>query len=342
MNRRESVMLAHNYDPFKHNVIGWYMSQKLDGVRCLWDGGITRGLPCRDVPWANIEKHGRFKYEPIATGLWTRYFQPIMAPKWFLDKLPLFPLDGELYLGVGKFQETISIIKRIEPDERWNGIRYCVFDLPSMANVVYPGKINVPHFNKTLEPEIIEWVCQRPGFAGKRPHVYQYDETYQALTEVQGLEVVPQKKILQSSDVVDELNRVCMAGGEGLMLRNPVSHWNPMRSWDLLKVKKLLDSEGIVIGFTSGRETDRGSKLRGMIGAVIVRWGSIVFELSGFDDREREFERKEMADLARMKPGSEMPEWFEGRIIKRGQRISFRYRELTVDGKPKEARYWRH
>ena len=33
-----SVMLAHNYDPDKHNPTGWLMSEKLDGVRCYWDG----------------------------------------------------------------------------------------------------------------------------------------------------------------------------------------------------------------------------------------------------------------------------------------------------------------
>ena len=33
-----SVMLAHNYDPDKHNPTGWLMSEKLDGVRCFWDG----------------------------------------------------------------------------------------------------------------------------------------------------------------------------------------------------------------------------------------------------------------------------------------------------------------
>ena len=32
------VMLAHNYDPDKHNPKGWLMSEKLDGVRCYWNG----------------------------------------------------------------------------------------------------------------------------------------------------------------------------------------------------------------------------------------------------------------------------------------------------------------
>ena len=36
-----------------------------------------------------------------------------------------------------------------------------------------------------------------------------------------------------------------------------------------------------------------------------------------------------------------MPDWFQGRHFKRGQTVTFKYRELTSDGIPKEARYWR-
>ena len=32
------VMLANVYDPDKVDPTGWYMSEKLDGVRCYWDG----------------------------------------------------------------------------------------------------------------------------------------------------------------------------------------------------------------------------------------------------------------------------------------------------------------
>jgi len=31
-------MLAHNYDPEKHDPSGWLMSEKMDGVRCYWNG----------------------------------------------------------------------------------------------------------------------------------------------------------------------------------------------------------------------------------------------------------------------------------------------------------------
>ena len=54
MARREFLQLADHYDPHKHDVAGWFVSEKLDGTRCFWDGGITRGLPTEQVPWASI------------------------------------------------------------------------------------------------------------------------------------------------------------------------------------------------------------------------------------------------------------------------------------------------
>ena len=54
MARREFLQLADHYDPRKHDVAGWFVSEKLDGTRCFWDGGLTRGLPTEQVPWASI------------------------------------------------------------------------------------------------------------------------------------------------------------------------------------------------------------------------------------------------------------------------------------------------
>ena len=54
MARREFLQLADHYNPHKHNVAGWFVSEKLDGQRCFWDGGISRGLPTEQVPWASI------------------------------------------------------------------------------------------------------------------------------------------------------------------------------------------------------------------------------------------------------------------------------------------------
>ena len=63
------VMLAQNYDPEKHDPTGWLMSEKLDGVRCYWNG----------------------------KDMYTRTGKPFYAPKSFTDRLPKMALDGELW-----------------------------------------------------------------------------------------------------------------------------------------------------------------------------------------------------------------------------------------------------
>ena len=51
--KREYVQLAHVFDSKKHSPAGWYASEKLDGQRAWWDGGVSRGMPAAQVPYAN-------------------------------------------------------------------------------------------------------------------------------------------------------------------------------------------------------------------------------------------------------------------------------------------------
>ena len=39
--RREFLQLAERYDAEKHDAAGRYISEKLDGTRCFWDGGLS-------------------------------------------------------------------------------------------------------------------------------------------------------------------------------------------------------------------------------------------------------------------------------------------------------------
>jgi DNA ligase 1 len=66
----KSLMLANNWDPDKNDPTGWLISEKLDGVRCFWDG----------------------------SEMWTRTGKPFYPPRWFKDLLPKdLGLDGELW-----------------------------------------------------------------------------------------------------------------------------------------------------------------------------------------------------------------------------------------------------
>ena len=88
MAKREFLMLAHTHNPTKEDIGGWFYSEKLDGMRAFWDGGVSSGLPKAQVPWANTDKDERLTKEEIATGLWSRYGNVIHAPENCTQELP--------------------------------------------------------------------------------------------------------------------------------------------------------------------------------------------------------------------------------------------------------------
>ena len=97
-----ALMLAKNWqtdlDP-----AAFLVSEKLDGVRALWDGHALRF------------KSGRL----------------MAAPAWFTAALPVTPLDGELWMGRRSFDRLSGTVRRAAPvDAEWHAVRYMVFDLP--------------------------------------------------------------------------------------------------------------------------------------------------------------------------------------------------------------------
>ena len=93
-----SLMLAREFHG--QNVVGWAMSEKLDGVRGFWDGGrlVSRG---------------------------GYYFD---APPGFTKDFPPFALDGELFGGRGTFEKTAAAVRSAGGD--WTGVKLHVFDVP--------------------------------------------------------------------------------------------------------------------------------------------------------------------------------------------------------------------
>lgn len=88
----------HDLDPS-----GYWISEKLDGVRAYWDGDQ----------------------------LWFRSGRPIHPPNWFTRGFPKKPLDGELWLGRGQFERLSGIVRKAQPtDDEWHGISYMLFELP--------------------------------------------------------------------------------------------------------------------------------------------------------------------------------------------------------------------
>ena len=102
--QKTPVMLARRWDP-KIDIEGWWMSEKLDGVRGYWTGSelISRsGIPFR-------------------------------VPEWFTRNFPSTPLDGELWIGRRQFSELVGIVRRKVPGAGWEKVRYLIFDAPRAA-----------------------------------------------------------------------------------------------------------------------------------------------------------------------------------------------------------------
>lgn len=97
------LLLAERWDGVT-DPVGWWLSEKLDGVRAFWDGQ-------------------RFI---------SRLGNPFHAPDWFVAGLPETPLDGELWLDRKAFQRAVSIVRRQDKSEHWRELRYVVFDAPRL------------------------------------------------------------------------------------------------------------------------------------------------------------------------------------------------------------------
>ncbi len=351
MPKREFVHLAQKYVPEKHGGAGDFYSIKLDGERCFWDSGITRGMDKADVPWANLAKDARYKVRQIATGLWSRYGNVIHAPDWWLDRLPCHFLDGELYGGLQSFQSVSSIVSKLPNtriSEDWHKVTYYLYGMPPPEEIFAVGEITGVNYNKKFTRSFLPWVMER--FKGVMPAAKAFQNVYtfmkHRIAESDTLKVHDQEQLPFNTDaaiakILEELDRETEKGGEGIIIRRRSSLWKPERNYDLLKVKKFKDDEAIVIGYTCGSETDKGSKLLGLMGALILDYNGLRFKLSGFTDQERQLNDEKARVWATQNPDAECPEWIYNPMFPRGSTITFKYRDLTDDGIPKEARYWR-
>ena len=155
-------ILAHVYDPARADPKGMWMSEKLDGVRACWTGDR----------------------------LLTRTGKPIAAPASWLRRLPpAVALDGELTLGRGRFQDTVSVVRsKSGRDADWEAVRYCVFDAPAAGG----------------------------------PFSHRHDLVLAAArAKTDGVVAAVQQEVCRGPEHLErELEAMLAAGGEGLMLRD--------------------------------------------------------------------------------------------------------------------------
>lgn len=189
------------------DVTRYLVSEKLDGVRALWDGKTLK----------------------------FRSGHPIHAPQWFLEALPAEPLDGELWLGRGRFEQLSAAVRREVPrDAEWREVRYMIFELPGA-----PGRF----------AERVARLRQRVAEAN-----------------VPWLEAVEQHAAVNPAQVQKMLAEILAAGGEGLMLHRADAAYTVGRGDTLLKLKPWQDAEATVIGHLPGK-----GRHAGQLGALRVR-----------------------------------------------------------------------
>ena len=155
------------------------------------------------------------------------------APDWFTERFPPTPLDGELWVGRQRFSETVSIVRRQRPHDGWRRVRFMLFDLPASTAI----------FDRRLV-ELQRLV---------------------ALADSEFLAAVAQQRIHAHAALLQKLDALTAAGGEGLMLHKGDSVYRGGRSDDLLKLKQFQDAEAVVIAHYAGK-----GKLTGMLGAIGV------------------------------------------------------------------------
>ena len=357
--KRLLLQKAHRHIDGKHAVVDQYMSEKYDGIRAFWDGGISRGLPCSEVPYANTAKD---KKPHIATGLWSMNAKAIFAPDWWLDKLPAFPVDGELWCGHGKHQQTKSAVSTHTPiDERWRSVQYMLFDSPNLGDILFDGSINTTTHKATfcwiedwLEARSIAWGHKQSKYASHYPFSSTLEFMQTKIEQNEIVKVVSQQLVQSEEQVQTELRRVLALGGEGIVLRSPDAYYSPSRVHSCTKWKPYIDDEAIVTGrIKTGRQTALGSKLLGLMGALEVCWNGKYFWLSGFTDLERELIDTKELPVSLQAAKHSAYTWacrnpdtlglpnIKPLLFSTGDKITFKYRELSDASIPKEASYLR-
>ncbi len=201
------------------------VSEKLDGVRAYWDGQTLRF------------RSGRL----------------IAAPDWFTASLPKTALDGELWLGRGRFDEISGIVRhRVPVDADWRAVRYMIFDLPGSVDTF-----------ATRSEHIKQVLLQAP-----RPW----------------LQVVAQQRVPDAAALQNLLAQTVNGGGEGLVMHRANALWSPGRSDALLKLKPMPDEDARVVAHLPGK-----GRHQGRMGALLLETlkGQRFALGTGFTDDQR-------------------------------------------------------
>jgi len=125
------LLLAETWDTAT-DLSGWWMSEKLDGVRAYWDGKQF------------LSRLGNLFH----------------APDWFVEGLPDVALDGELWIARKAFQRTVGIVRRQDKNDLWKEVKFLVFDAPGIKDP----------FERRLEFVRDAFARKKARYADAHPH----------------------------------------------------------------------------------------------------------------------------------------------------------------------------
>ena len=198
-----AMLLAEGYTA-SVDASQYWVSEKFDGVRAQWDGRILRFRGGGVVP----------------------------APAWFSANFPAVPLDGELWIGRGRFDALSGTVRKLDPvDAEWRQVRYLIFELPGAAG---DFSTRVRQMRVLTEQAGVAW-----------------------------LQAVEQTRVANHAELMQRLDSVIQSGGEGLMLHRADAPYLTGRNDALLKLKPWQDAEAVVVGHVPGK-----GKYASMTGAL--------------------------------------------------------------------------
>lgn len=260
------LLLMDYHKARPNNVQEFVMSEKLDGVRALWNG----------------------------KQLLTRSGRVIKAPSCFIEHFPPFSLDGELWIGRGEFEKALALVQKDcthcpcsrdkeAKDSSWDRAKYYVFDVPMCDVLESKVPKNTPKNQREQSAEDAHCTLF------ERLKVL---ESYLASAPTIPISIIKQEPIASEKQLFKRLQELSEQGAEGLVLRRVLAPYERTRSPNALKLKAYSDAECKVVAHNTGK-----GKYAGKLGSLTCEQETATkdtprlmrFKIgSGFSDKERQ------------------------------------------------------
>jgi len=325
--KEEFGQTCQYWDGKIEELVGRYWSRKLNGHSIIWDGGITRGMPCDQVPWYY---RGGDKTIPVSTGLWTLgrngVVKSVQAPTFWIDLLPVgVPTHGELW-----YDDNIEYLKTHTKTKSpnslyWRPIKYVIFSVKPYST--FEGVRN-----------LISDIDQN-YFYPNREQILLLDRAKEVVSTNRIVSFVEMSMInskQQALELIEDFNKGIFGQWEGLMFLKPNHRYEGKRSYGILKYKPSFEDECTVTGYEEGKTGDRIGK----VGTILAKYTitekcrsvcgfrqefvgrTVPIRVSGLNQAEQDWEDVES-------------------IYPKGSELRFGFKMFSEHGQPQSANIYR-